>query len=108
MLPKFTTLYPEVLTADNLYCHDEPYAYWLEVPEYNLYEWVLYKEYNDYESIVGNGGLQGVSYEGMINEFKTYSFFEGMDREKLCRTFRQRSLDDNPYDYDFEDFIEEE
>lgn len=106
MIDKFETLYPEYFDSFNLYYKDEPYAYWLSVPEYNIYEWVLYKEYNDYKSAVGNGGLQGMSYEQLIDSFKTYSFYEGIDREMLCRTFRQRSLDDNPYDFD--DFVKDE
>ena len=105
MIDKFETLYPETLTSSNLWCNGEPYAYWLSAPEYNVYEWVLYKEYNDYESVVGNGGLKGVSYEELINSFRTYSFYDSIDREMPCRTFRQRSLHDKSYD--FEDFIDE-
>ena len=93
MIDRFETLCPQYFDATNLYFND------------NVYDWVLYKEYNDYRSAVGNGGLKGVSYEELMDSFRTYSFYEGMDREKLCRTFRQRSLDDNPYD--FEDFINE-
>ena len=105
MIDRFETLRPQYFDAENLYFNDESYAYWLSVPEYNVHEWVLYKEYNDYRSAVGNGGLQGISYEELMDSFRTYSFYEGMDREKLCRTFRQRSLDDNPYE--FEDFIDD-
>ena len=88
-----------------MWCHDKPYAYWLSASKYNVYEWVLYKEYNDYTSVVGNGGLKGVSYEELMDSFRTYSFYDNVDREMLCRTFRQRSLDDNSYE--FEDFIGE-
>ena len=105
MIDKFETLRPEFLTATNLWCNDEPYAYWLSAPEYNVHEWVLYKEYNDYESVVGNGGLKGVYYEELMNSFRTYTFYDNIDREMLCRTFRQRSLHDDSYD--FEDFIDE-
>ena len=105
MLDKLEPLYPEYFDASELFCNDEPYAYWLSVPEYNFYNWILYKEYNGYNSRVGNGGLQGISYEQLMDEFRTFSFYDGMDREKLCRTFRQRSLNDNPYE--FEDFITE-
>ena len=105
MIDKFETLRPEFLTATNLWYNDEPYAYWLSAPEYNVYEWVLSKEYNDYESVVGNSGLKGVSYEELMNSFRTYTFYDNIDREMLCRTFRQRSLYDDSYD--FEDFIDE-
>jgi len=106
MIPKGTTLYPQYITATDMYYGDEPFAYWLSVPEYDVYNWVLYKEYNDYNSVCHpNDCLCGVSYESLMEEFRTYSFYDGMDREMLCRTFRQRSLDDNPYE--FEDFVEE-
>ena len=107
MIPKYITLYPEYFTSSEMYYDDEPYAYWLSVPEYNFCNWILYKEYNDYNSTCApNDCLAAVSYEELMNEFRTYSFYEGMDREKLCRTFRQRSLYDD--EYDFEDFVDEE
>ena len=93
MIDKDTILYPQCVTSDQMYYDNEPYAYWVSVPEYNFCNWVLYKEYNDYISTCApNDGLRAVSYEDIMEEFREYSFYEGMDREKLCRTFRQRSL----------------
>ncbi len=84
MIEEGTTLYPTCMTATNLYCDDEPYAYWVDVPEYNFCDWVLYKEYNDYTSVCApNDCIAGVSYEDVMEEFRNWSYFEGMDREKL-------------------------
>ena len=105
MIAEGTTLYPEYFDSSQMYFDNEPFAYWVESPEYNFCNWVLYKEYNDYVSTCNpNDCLAGISYEGVMQEFREYSFYDGMDREKLCRMFRQRSLDS---DYDFEDFVEE-
>ena len=89
-----------------------PYSYELN-SEYKVYEWVLFKEYNDYKSVCHpNDCISAISYNDLIDSFKTYSFYENMDREKMCRTFRQRSLEtefgpeSEPY-WDFEDFVEE-
>ena len=106
MIPKGTTLYPQWANGMEMYFDDEPYAYWVEEPAYNFCNWVLYKEYDDYASVCNpNDCLSAVSYKQLMNEFRTYSFYEGLDREMLCRTFRQRSIEDNPYE--FEDFVEE-
>lgn len=113
LIPKYYTLYPECSSSTYLYFHDEPYAYWLENSEYKVYEWVLFKEYNDYKSVCHpNDCISAISYNYLIDSFKTYSFYENMDREKMCRTFRQRSLEtefgpeSEPY-WDFEDFVDE-
>ena len=109
MLDKGTVLYPQDISPNEMYYDNEPYAYWLSVPEYNVCNWVLYKEYNDYVSICApNDCLRAVSYEDIMEEFREYSFYEGMDREKLCRTFRQRSLNMTwEESIDWEDFVEE-
>ena len=71
------------------------------------------KEYNDYESVCHpNDCISAISYNDLIDSFKTYSFYENMDREKMCRTFRQRSLEtefgpESETYWDFEDFVEE-
>ena len=105
MIERGTRLYPEVFDSSQMYYQGQPFAYWLSVPEYNFCEWILYKEYNDYTSVCNpNDCLAAVSHEELMREFKTFSYYENMDREMLCRTFRQRSLDDNPYE--FEDFID--
>lgn len=104
MIPEGTTLFPEYVDCSQMYYDDEPYAYWLSVPEYNFCNWILYKEYNDYISVCHpNDCLRAVSYEDIMKEFREYSFYEGMDRELLCKKFRQRSLEGD--DKDFEDFI---
>ncbi len=41
MIDKSETLRPESVTSSNLLYKDEPYAYWLYAPGYNVYEWVL-------------------------------------------------------------------
>ena len=106
MIEKGTTLWPEYFDSSQMYYNGEPYAYWVSEPRYNFYNWVLYKEYNNYSSVCAPGDcLAAVSYEDVMEELRTYSYYENMDREKLCRAFRQRSLDDNSYD--FEDFIDE-
>lgn len=93
MIPEGTTLYPEYFTSDNMYFDDEPFAYWVSEPSINFYNWVLYKEYNDYSSVCNpNDCLSAISYEDVMDELRTYTFYEGMDREKLCKAFRQRSL----------------
>lgn len=103
MIEKGTTLFPTTQDCSQLWYNDEPYAYWEEFSG----EWILYKEYNDYCSICHpNDCISAVSYEEMLDHFRTYFWFEDYDREKLCRTFRQRSLDDNPYG-DFDDYVEE-
>lgn len=109
MIAEDTILYPQCVTSDQMYYDDEPYAYWLSVPEYDVCNWVLYKEYNDYISTCApNDCLRTVSYEDIMEEFREYSFYEGMDREKLCRTFRQRSLNMTwEESIDWEDFVEE-
>lgn len=109
MIDKDTILYPQCFTSNQMYYDNEPYAYWVSVPEYNVCNWVLYKEYNDYISTCApNDCLRAVSYEDIMEEFREYSFYEGMDREKLCRTFRQRSLNMTwEESIDWEDFVEE-
>ena len=109
MIDKDTILYPQDISPNEMYYDNEPYAYWLSVPEYNVCNWVLYKEYNDYVSICApNDCLRAVSYEDIMEEFREYSFYEDMDREKLCRTFRQRSLNMTwEESIDWEDFVEE-
>ena len=107
MIEKGTRLYPQYFTADHMYYNDEPYAYWVSEPSINFCNWVLYKEYNDYISVCNpNDCLSAVSYEDVMNELRTYSFYDGMDREKLCKAFRQRSLymtDEESWDWeDFE------
>lgn len=109
MIDKDTILYPQDISPNEMYYDNEPYAYWLSVPEYNVCNWVLYKEYNGYISTCApNDCLRAVSYEDIMEEFRTYSFYEGMDREKLCHTFRQRSLDMTLEEsMEWEDFVEE-
>ena len=109
MIDKDTILYPQDISPNEMYYDNEPYAYWVSVPEYNVFNWVLYKEYNDYISTCApNDCLRAVSYEDIMEEFREYSFYEGMDREKLCRTFRQRSLNMTwEESIDWEDFVEE-
>ena len=51
MIAEGTILYPQDISPNEIYYDNEPYAYWLSVPEYNVCNWVLYKEYNDYVSI---------------------------------------------------------
>lgn len=93
MINEGTTLFPEYFDALQMYYNNEPYAYWVSAPEYNFYNWILYKEYNNYKSICyPNDCLSAVSYEEVIDELKTFSFYDSMDREKLCKMFRQRSL----------------
>ena len=49
----------------------------------------------------------------LLNHLRMIIFYDNMDREKLCRTFRQRSLEtefgpnSEPY-WNFEDFIDED
>lgn len=114
LIDKHNTLYPEFQCSNYLYFNGEPYAYWLECSAYKVYEWVLFKEYNDYESVCRpNDCIAAINYDKLIESFKTSSFYENMDREEMCRTFRQRSLktefgpDSESY-WDFEDFIDEE
>lgn len=113
IIDKNYTLYPEFQDSTYLYFNGKPYAYWLENDEYKVYEWVLFNEYNDYESVCNpNDCISAISYDQLIESFKTYSFYENIDREKMCRTFRQRSLETefgpNSESYnDFEDFIDE-
>lgn len=93
MIPQGTTLYPEYFTADKMYFDNKPFAYWVSEPSINFCNWILYKEYNDYSSVCNpNDCLSAVSYEDVMHELRTYTFYEGMDREKLCKAFRQRSL----------------
>ena len=67
-------------------------------------EWVLYKEYDSYVSICNpNDCLSAISKDELLKHFRTYSWFEDEDRDKLCETFRQRSLNDN--EYNFDDFV---
>ena len=108
MIEKGTTLFPEYFDYSQMYYNDEPYAYWVSVPEYNFYEWILYKEYNDYRSICHpNDCLAAASYEEVLEELKTSSFYENMDRDKLCKTFRQRSLNMTDEEArDWEDFVD--
>lgn len=109
MIEKGMTLYPEYFDSSQMYFNDEPYAYWVSAPEYNFCNWILYKEYNDYISVCNpNDCLAAVSYEDIMNEFRTFTFYDGMDREKLCKMFRQRSLYMTSKEYmDWEDFVEE-
>ena len=107
MIPEGTTLYPERIDSSQMYYNDEPYAYWVEAPEYNFCNWVLYKEYNNYISVCHpNDCIAAVSYEDLMKEFREWTYYEGMDREKLCRTFRQRPLQTR-LDDDWEDFVDE-
>lgn len=102
MISKGTILYPTSFGATEMYFYDEPFAYWLE----ETGQWILYKEYDDYTSVCNpNDCLAAISYKQVLYEFRNYCFYENEDREKLCRTFRQRSMEDNPYE--FEDFVEE-
>ena len=106
MIPKGTRLYPQCVTSSQMLYEDEPYAYWCSEPQYNFCNWILYKEYNDYVSTCHpNDCLGALTYEEVIREFRESCFYEKMDREKLVRTFRQRSL--NGDDPDFEDFVYE-
>lgn len=106
MIRKGTILYPQWITAYEMYYNNKPYAYWVSEPSINFCNWILYKEYNDYVSTCSpNDCLSALSYEEVIKELKTASFYDGMDRKKLCNAFRQRSLNDNLYE--FEDFITE-
>lgn len=101
MIPEGTTLYPEWFDYSQMYCCGEPYAYWL----HETGQWILYKEYNSYRSVCHpNDCLSAINYDQVLYEFRNYCFYENCDREKLCRTFRQRSIDDP---YDFEDFAED-
>ena len=106
MIPKGTTLYPQYFTSDRMYFDDQPFAYWVSCSHINFCNWVLFKEYNDYDSVCNpNDCLAAVSYEQVMHELRTYSYYDGMDREKLCRAFRQRSLDMSyEEEIDFEDF----
>lgn len=107
MIDPSYTLYPEVMDATNLYFHDEPYAYWVENMNYNFCNWVLYKEYNNYNSTCNpNDCIAGISYEEVIDEIKNSWSYRNQDRDMLIRTFRQRSLNDT--EYNFKDFIYEE
>lgn len=93
MIEKGTRLYPQYFTASHMYYDNEPYAYWVSEPSINFCNWILYKEYNDYVSVCNpNDCLAAVSYEEVMEELRTFTFYEGMDREKLCKAFRQRSL----------------
>ena len=109
MIAEGTILYPQDISPNEMYYDNEPYAYWVSVPEYNVCNWVLYKEYDDYISTCApNDCLRAVSYEDIMKEFREYSFYEGMDREKLCRTFRQRSLNMTLEEsMEWEDFVKE-
>lgn len=109
MIEEGTHLYPQYFDATQMYFDDEPYAYWVSVPEYNFCNWILYKEYNDYISTCNpNDCLSAISYEDVLEELRTYSFYDGMDREKLCRMFRQRSLYMTLEECrDWEDFVDE-
>lgn len=102
MIDKGTTLFPTCITCDRMYYHDEPYAYWLGG---DVCEWVLYKEYDSYVSTCHpNDCLSAVNRKELLEHFRTFSWFEDEDRERLCRTFRQRGIDDT--EYDFEDFAD--
>lgn len=95
ILPKETTLFPEWFDCSQMYYADKPYGYWCE----SIGEWVLYKEYNDYNSICHpNDCLRAISYDDVIklvNEF--------FPDRLLHRVFKQRSLNDNTYNFcDFE------
>lgn len=106
MIERGTILYPQCFTASQMYYNDEPYAYWVDEPSINFCNWILYKEYNDYVSTCSpNDCLSALSYEEVIDELKTASFYDGMDREKLCNAFRQRSLHMSyEEEINFEDF----
>ena len=74
----------------------------------------MFKEYNDYKYVChSNDCIAAISYNDLIESFKNDHFYDNMDREKLCRTFRQRSLEtefgpnSEPY-WNFEDFIDED
>lgn len=100
MIPKGTVLYPESQDWHQLYYNGEPYAYW----QHFLGLWILYKEYNDYISECHpNDCISAYTYDEVIQFIKDYTSYK--DKEGLCRTFRQRSLKDN--EYNFEDFIHE-
>lgn len=53
--------------------------------------------------LTDNDCLYAISKEELLKRFKTFSWFKDEEREKLCETFRQRSLNDDPYDFD--DFV---
>ena len=75
LIPKYYTLYPEVQCSQYLYFHDEPYAYQLENIAYNVYEWVLFKEYNDYKYVChSNDCIAAISYNDLIESFKNDHF----------------------------------
>ena len=97
------TLVPTMMDGSNLYMDEHPFAYWVGN---NVCEWILYKEYNDNPTGVAMGGLSGISYEDLMDRFLTFPWFKDEEREMLCRTFRQRSLEDEHGDY-FEDFVED-
>jgi hypothetical protein len=107
MIDKGTRLFPEYFDSSQMYYDDEPYAYWVSEPSINFCNWILYKEYNDYVSICHpNDCLSAISYEEVLEELRTYTFYEGMDREKLCKAFRHRSLYMKPEEArDWEDFV---
>lgn len=95
LLPKETRLFPESFDCSQMYYANQPYAYWCE----SIGEWVLYKEYNDYTSICHpNDCLRAINYDDVIklvNEF--------FPDRLLHRVFKQRSLNDNTYNFcDFE------
>lgn len=110
MIPKGTILYPTTITSSQMYYYDEPYAYWATDSYSTFCNWVLYKEYNDYISTCApNDCLAGISYEEVMEELRTFHFYDGMDREKLCKAFRQRSLNATDEEmYNWEDFIYDE
>lgn len=100
MIPEYTTLYPTSMDGCRMYYHGEPFGYWL----HEAGEWVLYKEYNSYQSVCApDDCLRAVSREDLMKEFREYSWFKDEEREKLCRTFRQRAIDTNEYEVD--DFV---
>lgn len=102
MIPKYTTLYPTSMDGCRMYYHGEPFGYWL----HEAGEWVLYKEYNSYQSVCApDDCLRAVSREDLMKEFREYSWFKDEEREKLCRTFRQRAIDTNEYEVD--DFVDD-
>ena len=101
MITEGTTLYPEYFAGSEMFYDDHPFAYWLGG---NICEWILYKEYNDFNSVCNpNDCLCAISKEELLERFKTFSWFKDEEREKLCETFRQRSLNDDPYNFD--DFV---
>lgn len=101
MITEGTTLYPEYFAESEMFYDDQPFAYWLGG---NICEWILYKEYNDFNSVCNtNDCLCAISKEELLERFKTFSWFKDEEREKLCETFRQRSLNDDPYNFD--DFV---